>query len=431
MAVAVVPPAVSLDDKYLLREGRIFLSGVQALVRMPLDQHRADAAVGLRTGTFISGYQGSPLGTLDKELLRIRALWAEHELHLQPAVNEELGATAVWGSQLASGITGATVDGVVGLWYGKNPGLDRAADAIRHANLCGVGPTSGAVALVGDDPSCKSSTMPSASEPMLASLMLPTLWPGNVQEVLDLGRHAVALSRASGLWAALKIVTNVADAAGTAEVAPDRVVPVMPEVLRGGKPYRHRPNAVMLAPDSLISERNLLDVRLELARAYSRINALNRVTADGGPGAWLGIAAAGKTYADLMQAFADLGLDDLGLKAAGIRVLKVQMVWPLEGTAVRAWAEGLEELLVVEDKLPFLEAAIKDILYGTPEPPRIVGKRDEEGRTLLPAEGELDADLIARAVAGRLRVRGIRVESVVGRVEQLERAQRAKLVPLP
>ena len=431
MAVAVVPPAVSLDDKYLLREGRIFLSGVQALVRMPLDQHRADAAAGLRTGTFISGYQGSPLGTLDKELLRIRALWAEHELHLQPAVNEELGATAVWGSQLASGITGATVDGVVGLWYGKNPGLDRAADAIRHANLCGVGPTSGAVALVGDDPSCKSSTMPSASEPMLASLMLPTLWPGNVQEVLDLGRHAVALSRASGLWAALKIVTNVADAAGTAEVAPDRVVPVMPEVLRGGKPYRHRPNAVMLAPDSLISERNLLDVRLELARAYSRINALNRVTADGGPGAWLGIAAAGKTYADLMQAFADLGLDDLGLKAAGIRVLKVQMVWPLEGTAVRAWAEGLEELLVVEDKLPFLEAAIKDILYGTPEPPRIVGKRDEEGRTLLPAEGELDADLIARAVAGRLRVRGIRVESVVGRVEQLERAQRAKLVPLP
>ncbi len=429
-AVAAAPPAVSLDDKYLLRDGRIFLSGVQALVRMPLDQHRADAAAGLRTGTFVSGYQGSPLGTFDKELQRNAALCAEHGLVLQPAVNEELGATAVWGSQLAAGIAGARVDGVVGLWYGKNPGLDRAADAIRHANLCGVGPTSGAVALVGDDPGCKSSTLPSASEPMLASLLLPTLWPGNVQEVLDLGRHAVALSRASGLWTGFKVVTNVADAAGTAEVAPDRVVPVMPEVLRNGRPYRHRPNPVMLAPDSLISERNLFDVRLELARAYSRANALNRVTVDGS-GAWLGIAAAGKTHSDLVQAFSDLGLDDLSLKAAGIRVLKIAMVWPLEAETVREWAEGLDELLVVEDKLPFLETAVKDSLYATSEPPRVVGKRDEEGRMLLPAEGELDADLIARAVAGRLRLRGVRVESVVARMEALEQAQRAKLVPLP
>ena len=430
MAVPAAPPAVSLDDKYVVREGRIFLSGVQALVRLPFDQHRADAAAGLHTGTFISGYQGSPLGTFDQELQRNRALWAEHELHFQPGVNEELGATAVWGSQLAAQIKGARVDGVVGLWYGKNPGLDRAADAIRHANLCGVGPTSGAVALVGDDPSCKSSTLPSASEQMLAGLGLPILWPGNVQEVLDLGRHAVALSRASGLWTGLKIVTNVADAAGTAEVAPGRVVPVMPEVLRGGRPYVHKPNAVMLAPDSLISERNLFGVRLELARAYSRVNALNRVTVDG-PGAWLGIAAAGKTYTDLMQAFADCGLDERSLKAAGIRVLKIAIVWPLEGETVREWADGLEELLIVEDKLPFLEAAIKELLYGTPEPPRVVGKRDEEGRMLLPAEGELDADLIARAVASRLRLRGIRVESVIARMAKLEEAQRAKLVPLP
>ncbi len=431
MAVAAAPPpAVSLDDKYLLREGRIFLSGVQALVRVPLDQQRADHAAGLHTGTFISGYQGSPLGTFDQELLRIRGLWAEHELHLQPAVNEELGATAVWGSQLAAAIKGAKVDGVVGLWYGKNPGLDRAADAIRHANLCGVGPTGGAVALVGDDPGCKSSTLPSASEAMLASLLLPTLWPGNVQEVLDLGRHAVALSRASGLWTGFKIVTNVADAAGTAEVSPERVTPVIPEVLRSGRRYVHRPNPVMLAPDSLISERNLFDVRLEIARAYSRVNALNRVTVDG-PGAWLGVAAAGKTYADLIQAFADLGLDELSLKAAGVRVLKLGMVWPLEEATVREWAQGLQELLVVEDKLPFLETAVKDVLYGVSEPPRVVGKRDEEGRVLLPAEGELDADLIASAIASRLRLRGIRVESVVARMAKIEEAHRAKLVPLP
>ncbi len=423
------PLVVSLDDKYLLREGRIFLSGVQALVRVPLDQHRADAAAGLRTGTFISGYQGSPLATLDQELLRHRELWSEHGLHLQPAINEELAATAVWGSQLAAGIPGARVDGVVGFWYGKNPGLDRAADAIRHANLCGVSPTGGAVALVGDDPACKSSTLPSASERMLASLGLPTLWPGNVQEVLDLGRHAVALSRACGLWTGFKIVTNVADAAGTAEVAPDRVVPVMPEVLVGGKPYRHRPNPVMLAPDSLLSERSLVGVRLELARAYSRANALNRVTVDG-PGAWLGIAAAGKTYHDLLQAFSDLGLDEGALEAVGVRVLKIGMVWPLEGDTVREWARGLDELLVVEDKTAFLESAIKEVLYGVSAPPRVVGKQDEEGRVLLPAEGELDADLIAGAVASRLRLRGIRVESVLARITELEVADRAKLAPL-
>jgi len=293
--VATMPSTVTLDDKYLLEDGRIFLSGIQALVRLPADQHRADARAGLHVAHFLSGYQGSPLGGLDKELQRNRALCEAHEIHLQPAVNEELGATAVWGSQLAHTLPDARVDGVVGWWYGKNPGLDRAADAIRHANFCGTSRTGGAIALVGDDPSCKSSTLPSASEAMLASLLLPTLWPGTVQEVLDLGRHAVALSRASGLWAGLKIVTNVADAAATAEVSPDRIVPVMPEVLRAGRPYVHKPNPTMLAPDSLISERNLFDVRLELARAYARENRLNRITHDA-PGAWLGIVAAGASW---------------------------------------------------------------------------------------------------------------------------------------
>jgi len=249
-----VRAAVALEDKYLLEEGRVFLSGIQALVRLPVDQHRADLRAGLTVGTFVSGYQGSPLGTFDKELARNAALCAEHDIHLQPAVNEELGATAVWGSQLAPALPGARCDGVVGLWYGKNPGLDRAADAIRHANLCGVPRYGGAVALVGDDPSCKSSTLPSACEAMLAGLHVPTLWPGTVQEILDLGRHAVALSRASGLWAGLKIVTNVADAAGTAEVSPDRVTPIMPVLEVDGRPYVHRPNPTMLAPDSLISE---------------------------------------------------------------------------------------------------------------------------------------------------------------------------------
>ncbi|UTI65649.1 indolepyruvate ferredoxin oxidoreductase family protein [Paraconexibacter antarcticus] len=425
------PLSVSLDDKYLLEEGRIFLSGIQALVRVPVDQHRADVRAGLRTGTFISGYQGSPLGVFDQELLRNPKLCAEHDIHLQPGVNEELGATAVWGSQLAPDLPGAARDGVVGLWYGKNPGLDRAADAIRHANFCGVPRHGGAVAIVGDDPSCKSSTLPSAAEPMLAALHVPVLWPGTVQEVLDLGRHAIALSRASGLWSALKIVTNVADAAGTAEVAPGRVVPVMPELLVAGKPYVHRPNPTMLAPDSLISERGLFDVRLPLARMYARENRLNRVTVDGGGAARIGLVAAGKTYRDLVQALQDLGLDLGRLRAAGVRVMQIQMPWPLDRDDVRDFAEGLEEILVIEDKLPFLESQFRDLLYGVTDAPRILGKRDESGRQLLPAEGELDADLVARAVARRLRAADIAIESVTARIRELEEVQRAKLVPLP
>ncbi|MCW3040142.1 MAG: Indolepyruvate ferredoxin oxidoreductase, partial [Solirubrobacterales bacterium] len=427
----LLPSPVSLDDKYLLEEGRIFLSGIQALVRLPIDQHRADRRAGLRTGTFVSGYQGSPLGTFDKELLRNARLCAEHDIHLQPGVNEELGATAVWGSQLAPQLPGAARDGVVGLWYGKNPGLDRAADAIRHANLCGVPPHGGAVALVGDDPSCKSSTLPSAAEPLLASLHVPVLWPGTVQEVLDLGRHAIALSRASGLWSALKIVTNVADAAGTAEVAPGRVQPVVPILEVSGRPYVHRPNATMLAPDSLISERGLFNVRLELARMYARENGLNRVTVSGGGAARIGLVAAGKTYRDLVQALQDLGLDEGRLQAAGVRVMQIQMPWPLERESIREFAAGLEEIIVAEDKLPFLEAQFRDLLYGTTDAPRVLGKQDDEGRLLLPAEGELDADLIARAVARRLRAAGIVIDSVTARVRELEQAQRAKLVPLP
>jgi indolepyruvate ferredoxin oxidoreductase len=420
---------VSLDDKYALDQGRIFLSGIQALVRVPFDVVRADRRNGLNTGTFFSGYQGSPLGGLDQEILRNRKLAGELNLHFKAGLNEELGATSVWGSQLAPTLPGANVDGVVGYWYGKNPGLDRASDALRHANLCGTPPTGGAIALVGDDPSCKSSTVPSASEQMLQSLHMPILFPGNVQEILDLGLHAVALSRASGLWVGFKVVTNVADAAGTAEVSPDRVVPVMPVVEWYGKPYVHKPNPTMLAPDSLISERNLLNVRLEIARQYGRLNGLNRVTHDA-PDAWLGLIAPGKSYADLTQALRDLGLDDDALRHAGVRVMKVSMPWPLDSETIREFAAGLEEILIVEEKLPFLEAQIKDILYGSEQPPRIVGKRDDEGQLLLPPEGELDADLIARAVAKRLSTRR-EVASVRARMAELEQAARVKLVPLP
>src|SRR5918994_1191542 len=408
---------VSLDDKYVLEQGRILLTGLQGLVRLPLDQHRADRRLGLRTGTMISGYQGSPLGGLDKELARNRELVEAHHVRHVPGLNEELGATSAWGSQLANQLPGARYDGVLAMWYGKAPGLDRAADSLRHGNFVGVPRTGGAVAVVGDDPGCKSSTIPSASESLLASLGMPVFYPGNVQEVLDLGLHAYSCSRASGLWAGFKIVTSVADALGTAAVAPDRIMPVMPTVEWNGKPYHHVPNGNLLAPASLDMERTLFGPRTELALAYARENGVNRI--EGARDAWLGVVATGKPYYDLMQALRELGLGGHGLEGAGIRILKLGMISPVEGEIAREFARGLDEVLVVEEKGPFVETLVKEALYGTGDAPRVLGKRDEQGEQLLPRELDLDADLIARALAARLAARGVRIESVEARLRKL------------
>jgi indolepyruvate ferredoxin oxidoreductase len=419
---------VSLQDRYELEDGRIFLTGVQALVRIALDQHRADARRGLHTGTFVSGYQGSPLGGLDKEFQRQRKLCEQHAIVAVPGLNEELGATATWGSQLAGNLPGARYDGVLSMWYGKAPGIDRATDALRHANYSGVSRTGGGLIVVGDDPSAKSSTLPSASESVLESLHVPTFYPGSVQEVLDLGLHAWACSRASGLWTALKIVTSVADAAGTAEVAPDRVAPVLPVIEWEGRPFEYTPNGNMLAPASLEMERSLLGPRTETALAYARENGVNAIERFG-PDAWLGVVAAGKGYHDLRQALADMGLDDRALGRAGVRILRPGMIWPLDVGAVKEFAVGLEEIVVVEDKRPFLERQVKEILYGGPDAPRVLGKADHRGAGLLPAEGELDADAIARALGPRLLLHGS-IPSVEGRLRKLADAD-ARPLPLP
>ena len=410
-------PDVSLADKYLLEQGTVFLSGTQALVRVLLDQVRADRARGLKTATFVSGYQGSPLGGLDKEILGLRDIAADHALHFTAGLNEELAATAVYGSQLAPSLPGPRYDGVTGVWYGKNPGLDRAADALRHANFAGTHPRGGALALVGDDPSCKSSTLPSAGEATLAALHLPTFYPGTLQEVLDFGLHAVACSRASGLWSAMKVVTNIADSAGTVQVWPARVGSVIPSVedpAHPGRPYVHAPDGNMLSAASLELERTLLGVRTEIARQYAALNQLNPVTVPTRD-AWLGVVAAGKVYYELVQALDDLGLDQRALERAGVRLMKVGMLHPHDREAFRAFGRGLDEVLVVEEKLPFLEVALRDALYGTADAPRILGKRDEHDAPLLRAEGDLDADAIAVALAARLGAR-VRLDSVDARV---------------
>jgi indolepyruvate ferredoxin oxidoreductase len=376
------------------------MSGVQALVRLLLDQHRADAVAGLRTATLVSGYQGSPLGGFDREVARLRDLAAANEIHHRPAVNEELGATAVWGSQLAATLPGPRFDGVLGVWYGKAPGVDRAADALRHGNFVGTDHRGGVLALCGDDPACKSSTIPGASESILASLQMPTFVPGSVQEALDLGRHAIACSRASGLIAALKVVTNVADGTATVAVGHDRVRPVVPVVEWRGRPYVHRPSAHLLAPQSLEMEETLLDVRLELAREYARVNGLNRVVR-GPREATIGVVAAGATAHDVLRA-----LDDLGLGEDGpVRVLQLEMLYPLERGVLRDFAAGVEEILVVEEKAPFLERLVKDALYGAVAMPPVHGKRDERDAPLVPAHGTLDSDAIARVLGARVLAR--------------------------
>ncbi|MFN8515743.1 MAG: thiamine pyrophosphate-dependent enzyme, partial [Chloroflexia bacterium] len=418
----------SLDEKYDRDEGSIYLTGIQALVRLPLDQHRADKRRGLHTGTFISGYRGSPLGGYDAELDRQRKrMEANHVVH-QPGLNEELAATAVFGSQLAAGLPHAQYDGVLGIWYGKGPGVDRTGDAFKHANLAGVSRTGGVLALAGDDPSCKSSTVASSSEAALFDALMPTIYPGNAQEVLDLGLHGFALSRASGCWVGMKIVTNVADSGGIAEVGPGRIATVTPTVEFDGKPYIHKADPNLLPPHSVELERQLHYARLELARRYAWENKLNRVV-NPGHDAWLGIMAPGRTYHDVRQALGELGLDDAALAHHGIRLLQMGMVFPAEPRIIREFARGLREILVVEEKRPFLELFARDTLYSASDRPLIVGKSDEEERPLLNRHGELDPDKIARAIAARIG-RQIEIPSVQARVAYLEAKQRPAIAPI-
>jgi indolepyruvate ferredoxin oxidoreductase len=388
-------------DRYAAETGEVQMTGVQALVRLPVNVRHADRARGLDTAAFISGYEGSPLGGYDLELQRQAPLLESLDVVFRPGVNEELAATAVQGTQLAANSGDARVGGVTGYWYGKAPGLDRAADALRHANLMGTHPGSGAVAFVGDDPSAKSSTVPSASELLLADLGLPVLFPADPQDVLDLGTHAVAMSRASGLWAALKIVTNVADGTGKVLVDSDRIMPVVPEVQWRGAQFEHRLNARMLQPDLSDMERSREGIRLEVARAYALANRLNQIE-DYGENPRIGIVAAGKTFLDARQALGALGLNDARLRAQGIRLLRLAMIHPLIPAQITQFAAGLDEIIVVEEKRGFLESAIRQILYGAVPAPRVTGKTMPDGTVLFAPDGELDADSVAAGLGRRL-----------------------------
>ncbi|MEM9202995.1 MAG: indolepyruvate ferredoxin oxidoreductase family protein [Actinomycetota bacterium] len=394
----------ALRDRYDAEHGRVILSGLQALVRGPLDQVRADGRRGQRTAGLIAGYQGSPLGTVDAAYRAHQATMLAHDISFTYGVNEELAATMVWGSQQAARADNATHDGVIGLWYGKGPGLDRAGDAIRHANLAGVSATGGVLVAVGDDPACKSSTAPSASEGSLQDLAVPVLYPGSPQDVLDFARHGYEMSRASGAWIGIKIHTDVADGSATLEVGHDRLSVEHVPFERDGEVWVPATNDDIISPHSVAMEHESHSIRPLAAAHYARINQLDQTV--GATNAWLGIVAAGKAYFDVRGALDRLGLTtDEQLVDAGIRIIKPALIWPLDEVGMRAFAAGLESVLVVEEKRPFLEAALKVALYGTVNAPSIIGKTDEQGTALIPSIGALEPDPIVEPLRSVLERR--------------------------
>ncbi|MCP4227665.1 MAG: indolepyruvate ferredoxin oxidoreductase family protein [Actinomycetia bacterium] len=395
----------SLADRYRREDGRVFLTGIQALARLPIEQLRADKLNGLSTAAFLSGYPGSPLGGLDQEMVRAAKQVPELAIKVAPAVNEELAATAVMGTQLVANQADQRYDGVVGYWYGKGPGLDRASDALRHAVFAGSSPSGGAVAIIGDDPASKSSTLPTWSDPVLAGLLMPVFHPGDVHEILDLGRHAVALSRLAGVWTSLKILSPVADASGTVDLAPQLLVPVVPDLVVDGSSFVPKVDGRLLAPYTIDMEQELREVRFEITRRYGVANDLNSCPIDPDE-AWIGIAASGYTYREVRQALHRLGFDsDQEVSGAGIRLLKLGMPYPLDEGVVRHFARGLEEIVVVEEKGPTLERLMKDALYRSADSPLVVGKKDDQGNRLMASHSLLDADRIIGGLRSRLEPR--------------------------
>src|SRR6266566_1462694 len=408
---------VGLDDKYRLEAKRIYLSGVQALVRLPMLQRERDRGAGLNTAGFISGYRGSPLGMYDHTLWRAKSFLQAHDIAFVPGLNEDLAATAVWGSQQVGLFPGAKVDDVFGIWYGKGPGVDRSVDVLKHANSAGSSRHGGVLALAGDDHGCQSSTLAHQSEQVFAAAMIPIINPATLQDYLDLGIYGFALSRYSGCWVGFKAIGETVESSASVYSDPSRVDIVLPadfEMPPGGLNIRW--------PDPpLEQERRLFGPKMAAIGAFVRANRLDRVVLDGKP-ARLGIMATGKAYLDLRQALADLGISDRDAEALGLRIYKVALTWPLEESGAKHFAEGLQDVLVVEEKRGFIEDQLKRILYNVDawSRPSVAGKLDETGAPLLPSEGELTPTIVASALVARLRRLGHQSPALEQRLARLE-----------
>ena len=422
--------SVTLDDKYSLAHGQAFMSGVQALVRLPMLQRTRDAMAGHNTGGFISGYRGSPLGTYDQALWAAKKHLAAQNIVFQPGVNEELGATAVWGTQqLDLYPQSKKFDGVFGIWYGKGPGVDRCSDVFKHANMAGTAKHGGVIAIAGDDHVSKSSTAAHQSDHIFKACGLPVFFPSNVQDILDMGLHAFAMSRFSGVWSGMKTIQEVVESSASVIVDPDRVKIVLPEdfIMPPGGLHIRWPDA------PLEQEARLMDYKWYAALAYVRANKLNHNVIESSADRF-GIIASGKAFNDTRQALADLGLDDDTCRAIGVRLHKVNVVWPLEATITRDFAQGLQEILVVEEKRQVIEYQLKEELYNwrADVRPNVLGKFDEpEGDAtggewsmpnpsenwLLRAKADLTPAIIAKAIAKRLKKLGVSAD-IAARMDQ-------------
>src|SRR5215831_3704949 len=411
---------VSLDDKYDLRKSRVFVTGFQALVRLSLMQKERDRRAGLNTAGYVTGYRGSPLGTLDQQFMRAGSVLTKNDIKFYPATNEDLAATALSGSQHAELRGEGRFDGVFGMWYGKGPGVDRSGDAFRHANFAGTSKYGGVIALMGDDHTAESSTTAHQSEFHFVDVMMPILNPAGVQEFADYALYGWAMSRFSGAWAALKCMHETVESTGVVDASLDRINVVTPEDFRmppGGLNIR-------LTDTFLGQEARLHDFKRDAMLAFVRANKLNQIITSGGRAPKIGIITTGKAYLDVRQAFDELGIDEIKCNDLGLRLFKIACVWPIGRQELAEFAQGLDLIIVVEEKRSLIEVQVREELYGTANQPVCIGKKDEQGNWLFPVKGALDPNDIAICIGERLLRYGAN-EELAANVARLKSAQLA------
>src|ERR1700742_2810533 len=379
---------VTLDDKYDLTKSRVFVTGYQALVRLTLMQHERDKRAGLNTAGYVTGYRGSPLGGLDYQFQRAATHLAPRNVLFQTAINEDLAATALWGSQQAELRGEGKFDGVFGMWYGKGPGVDRSGDVLRHANFAGTSKNGGVLALMGDDHTAESSTTAHQSEFHFVDVMIPILNPAGVQEFIDYALYGWAMSRFCGSWLALKCMHETVESTGVVEAPLDHPKIVIP----GDDEFKMPPGGlnIRLVDGILDMEARLHDYKRDAMLAFVHANKLNKIITSGGPNARIGVITVGKSYLDVRQAFDQLGIDEVKCNDLGIRLFKIGCPWPISRAELRDFAKGLGLIIVVEEKRSLIEVQGREELYGIANPPMVIGKRNEKDEWLFPVKGALD-----------------------------------------
>jgi len=422
---------VTLNNKFELEEGQAFMSGLQALARIPIVQKKRDMEAGLNTGGYISGYRGSPLGALDRELARANKYYKDMDIVFMPGVNEDLAATAVWGTQQVGLLPKPKKEGVFGIWYGKAPGVDRSIDVMRHANANGTAPKGGVLALIGDDHGAKSSTLACQSDHVLSAMQMPTLYPESLSEYVEYGLLGIEMSRYSGCWTALKVTSATVETSGTVDLTREKRDILHPDENEFEMPPGGLHIRLQDTPRDI--DWRLQNYKLFACHAFARKNNIDRMVMDS-PKPRFGIITAGKSYGDVRQALVDLGITEEVAKEIGLRVYKVGMIWPLEPQGIRAAVEGLEEVLIVEEKREFIEYQLKQYVYNLDDskrPKTIVGKYDENGKHLLPLENDHTVGMVTHVIAKRLKhfYHNEKVEQIVKFYDDYEKREQGYLPP--